>query len=110
MTIKDATRRSFVKTLLKGCVAPMFLLGAGRLWKSLESPLWLAEKPVVQHVTPEEFTAFLRSQPVYEQHVKDMVAQAIRDIRPSNGWIGQVTTGEWAPFHMTEQRLKDLFA
>ena len=73
----------------------MFLLGAGRLWKSLESPLWLAERSVLQ-VTPEEFNAFLMSQvPVYEQHEKDLFAQAIMDIRPSDGWIGQVTTGEW---------------
>lgn len=43
-------------------------------------------------INPQEFAQFLDQQlPIYD-------SQIIRDIRPTDGWIGHVSVGQWDPF------------
>lgn len=47
-------------------------------------------------ISPQEFAQFLDEQlPIYDEMI-------IRDIRPTDGWIGHVSVGVWDPFDGTE--------
>lgn len=40
-------RRSFINTLVAGCVAPHFLPGGGRIWKAVAFPALDAERSLI---------------------------------------------------------------
>ena len=76
-------RRSFIQAMITSAVACLFLPGAMRRWKSLWVPA---------PVDPGKFAQFLLDElPRYEEMI-------IRDITPSDGWIGHVIVGQWDPF------------
>jgi hypothetical protein len=78
-------RRSFIKALLAGCVAPMFLPGAGRLW--------VPERKIV---SCRDFTKFLLSQtPYYENAIRGESFWILNSLSPEASLIGSVETGEW---------------
>lgn len=50
-------------------------------------------------INPQEFTQFLLEElPIYEPNI-------IRDITPTDGWIGHVSVGQWDPFDGTSHIL-----
>lgn len=74
----------------------MFLPGAGRLWGSL-GQRWLGRCRVDSLEASEFAKRLIDLLPLYDEVI-------IREIRPSDGWIGKVDSIEWMPsFHKPSQ-------